>query len=638
MSRQLSAYDTRASRRDVPLARQLRVGIDADDQPPTPDAAPVAVPPAAPMVHDPEMGDSDWEEELSDDDRDHDYLQPEVESEDESEEDSDGDDEGLEIVSHHDTSNDSDEPLSQVFQSALQRRVARNAPGTTAFQWKDEENVPRIYGFHGSPGVQLPHLNGNSTPRDLFNAFFPDDLWKKMKEETNRYHDQKSPNTSSHMKRWEDVDELELQRYLGIRLLMGVNILPSYRDYWSRARFFGVQDLWPQMTRDRFDGITGHLHFSNNEDPLGVDDRLWKIRPVVQHLTECCKTVYVPEKEVTVDESLFKYHGRHHAIQYNPRKRARFGLKVYKLCSSTGPAPGYTSAMQVYMGKDRSEVPASQRAVVNLMDEAGLFHKGYDLYTDNWYTSPTLFHHLKARKTNAVGTVRPNRKWMPTDLKVTRERGNTCIRSTPTGQLALAWMDKKQVTVLSTVHKGDEMDVLPPNRRGESVVKPRAIVDYNRGMKGVDLSDQLAHYYRTPRKARKWYHNLFFHLVDTAVVNAYLVHKVLTGGSLNHLKFRVALIDSLLPKDRPVPRPVRRPVVRVIPRLQDVDDPQAGPSHQPRPVPEGHLLQRQVKYRRCAYCKAKRQKRKETRFHCSVCNVGLCPGECFNVYNHQRAH
>ena len=323
------------------------------------------------------------------------------------------------------------------------------------------------------------------------------------------------------------------------------------------------------------------------------------------------KTVYVPEKEVTVDESLFRYRGRHHAIQFNPSKRARFGLKAYKLCQSCGPAARYTSAM----GADRGKMPASYQAVVNLMNDAGLFDKGYQLYTDNWYTSPTLFHYLQCRKTNAVGTVRTTRKFMPTDLQV-RKKGEKDWRSSTTGQLALAWMDRKQVTLLSTMHRGPETVTLPPNHRGERRVKPLVVVEYNGGMKGVDLSDQMATSYATPRKARKWYHNLFFHLVDTAVVNAYLVHRAL-GGRKTHKDFRYDLIEDLLQ---------RRDTRTRAERCQ-------GRRHDPLPatpsIPEGHVLVQQAKYRRCKACKETKALRKETRFHCSACDVGLCAGECF---------
>ena len=63
----------------------------------------------------------------------------------------------------------------------------------------------------------------------------------------------------------------------------------------------------------------------------------------------------------------------------------------------------------------------------------------------------------------------------------------------------IQWMDKRPVTVLTTIH---EADLVPQTRRtrrsttGQEVVnKPIAVVDYNKSMGGVDKSDQFLSYY-----------------------------------------------------------------------------------------------------------------------------------------------
>lgn len=80
------------------------------------------------------------------------------------------------------------------------------------------------------------------------------------------------------------------------------------------------------------------------------------------------------------------------------------------------PCTGYTWSFWLYSGKNRGEMPTSQKAIISLMEAAGLLRKGYDLYLDNWYSSPTLFHVLMADKRNAVGTGRANRKYKPSDF------------------------------------------------------------------------------------------------------------------------------------------------------------------------------------------------------------------------------
>ncbi|XP_047479079.1 uncharacterized protein LOC125032114 isoform X2 [Penaeus chinensis] len=360
------------------------------------------------------------------------------------------------------------------------------------------------------------------------------------------------------------------------------------------------------MTRDRYDLLTANLHFSDNEDPAAADDRLWKLRPVMDTLQRTFKEVFTPEEKIAVDESLWAYRGRHHAVQYNPSKRARFGMKVYKLCSSDGKAAGYTSAFRVYMGQDRSDVPPSMKAVVDLMHEAGLFEKGYQLYIDNWYSSSTLFHYLQSRKTETVGTVRLNRKFMPKDLSVKR-KGEVDIRTSRAGMLAMSWFDKKQVNILSTIHRGDEMVDLPPNRRGEVRRKPLSVVDYNKGMKGVDISDQLAQSYPAARKTNKWYVKLFYNLLDMAIINAHAVHKWL-GGKLTQLEFRLQLTAELL--QRPTGLKVRRRRSVTPQRAATPSRSLRSPS-QPRSNNMTHTIEENEggKYRCCKYCRQTKGKK-----------------------------
>jgi hypothetical protein len=45
------------------------------------------------------------------------------------------------------------------------------------------------------------------------------------------------------------------------------------------------------------------------------------------------------------------------------------------------------------------------------------FSRGYNLNIDNWYSSPAVFEKLLEAKKDAVGTIRLNRKKMPSELK-----------------------------------------------------------------------------------------------------------------------------------------------------------------------------------------------------------------------------
>jgi len=61
--------------------------------------------------------------------------------------------------------------------------------------------------------------------------------------------------------------------------------------------------------------------------------------------------------------------------------------------------------------KDCADGLKSSRIVTTLVYD--LLGKGYCIYVDNWYTSPTLFRELHNQMTDAVVTARLNRKHMP---------------------------------------------------------------------------------------------------------------------------------------------------------------------------------------------------------------------------------
>ena len=464
----------------------------------------------------------------------------------------DADDIELDYVSTTlDESADDNSPLA-VFQGSP---AARNAPGTSVWKWRKGPNVIRRHGFQGTPGIKAQALNASSSVLDIFGEFFTPELWQLMVCETNRYAAQNCRRTGKKMKAWVETTVEELKKYVGVRLLMAINMRPTLEMYWDTNDLFGCPIVKQLFTRGRFFSLTSNLHFADNQNAV-PGDRLAKLGRVIGILDDACCRVYTPKQNVSVDESLWPYQGRHHARQYNPSKRARYGMKVYKLCASEGPAAGYTCSFKLYMGADRGELPASTKVVLDLLHDAALLDKGYTVTLDNWYSSPTLYHMLQQRQTHAVGTVRQCRKFMPKDM-VVKKRGDVDSRSSRTGMLALAWKDKKVVTMLSTCH--DDTSSVTTNRRGVETTKPLVVQDYNKWMGGVDLSDHLAQSYPTPRKTHKWYIKVFFNLLDMSVVNSFAVHKEL-GGRLTHLGFKKELCQALIggSPTQPPPRMSRR--------------------------------------------------------------------------------
>ena len=91
-------------------------------------------------------------------------------------------------------------------------------------------------------------------------------------------------------------------------------------------------------------------------------------------------------------------------------------------------------------------------------------------------------------------------------------------------------------------------------RDGLVVTKSTCIADYTRLMGGVDLSDQLGHYYTLIRLTIKWWKKLFFHLLNLLVVNAYVICNKGLLEEIPNIE-----IDSESESDsRPTPAPQNR--------------------------------------------------------------------------------
>jgi hypothetical protein len=107
--------------------------------------------------------------------------------------------------------------------------------------------------------------------------------------------------------------------------------------------------------------------------------------------------------------------------------------------------------MSVYLGRDRKHATATVTA--NHTTVSGLTTRienlGHKLYLNNVFSSPDLYDNLHAKVTNCCGSVRPNRKGMPSDFgrKFGLKWGH--IKTRVKGDLtAIVRKDKRNVNML----------------------------------------------------------------------------------------------------------------------------------------------------------------------------------------------
>ena len=191
---------------------------------------------------------------------------------------------------------------------------------------------------------------------------------------------------------------------------------------------------------------------------------------------------------------------------------------------------------------------------------------------DNYFPSVALLERLRDRGLGGCGTARVNSKAFPPALHDPRPNipwnelsGGSA--STSSKVLAVQWQDNSAVHFLTTIHNLTDRVVTerkklrltssngPAIRRAfgppERVRVPISVItnDYNQYKVGVDVADQYRSYYFTQLKCPWNWPPIFYWLLDTTIINSYLLMQRLSplyqyqGTSRT---FRLLLAESLL--------------------------------------------------------------------------------------------
>lgn len=118
--------------------------------------------------------------------------------------------------------------------------------------------------------------------------------------------------------------------------------------------------------------------------------------------------------------------------------------------------------------------------------------------------------------------------------------------------MAFKQHDRRDVLFLTTFHKNIMLSSGKMYyKTGNPILKPEAIVDYNKHMGSVDKTDMLLSSLSCLRKSKKWYKKLGMHIMDLILLNSHASFKFLTGRKSYPLAdFQFALIEQLILKHR----------------------------------------------------------------------------------------
>ena len=521
---------------------------------------------------------------------------------------------------------------------------------------RDQGNPPMPFKPTRPIGVHFGQRllrNSMTTAVEFFNLFFTVELINSIVTHTNSYAYEHVITHQSYAKSdgsRQEVTGDEIKRLIAILIYFGiVRVSDTVDNYWStRTPYHG---LWGKcfMTRIRFRALMAMLHVVDPaNEPDG--DKLRKINSLLEFFKSRCKDLYQPRQNVAVDERMVKSRHRSGIRQLHKDKPTRWGIKLWVLADSSN---GYTIDFNVYIGKVAGqEVSANglgYDVIMKLMNP--YFHQGYHLYVDNFYTSVTLFKDLFAMGVGATGTIRENRRDFPENFKDSKvwakgkDRGSVRWGRDPPC-LALQWLDNKVVSMLTTI---DNANVKKQATRkiktvrvggwtSKAVPQPGVIANYNKFMNAVDRSDQILGTNNVHRKCVRWWKTLFFHLIDIAVVNSYILFQ----------EHRTNCPDEPALKRRATYSPVnyREEVLRGLCGFPEYGPPpgQAAPKPAP-PSPDAlrfvteHIPCFSEERKTCVVCWQKEKKQYKVNTYCKApqCNrymqISTSDKNCFEVYH-----
>lgn len=489
---------------------------------------------------------------------------------------------------------------------------------------------PPIFSHQSGVPDFIRNIN-EPTPYKIFQEIVTGEFISHLVFQTNLYAEQIKTSSG---KNYTPTTTKEMNTFLGINLLMGIKHCPSYKDYWSSAPDLNDAFISGLMSLKRFSWLLSHLHVNDNSIMPGRSspnfDKLFKLRPMLDVLSVNFEKCLLPNQRIAADESMIKFKGRSSLKQYMPKKPIKRGYKMWMLADKSG----YCLRFDLYTGKTDAQEKCLGTRVINYLT-SHLRGKDHILYFDNFFNSVPLMEELKRHNIHAVGTVNMSRRYLPSfKPDRTMNRGEYQWFTSNTGLAAIKWKDKRTVHMITNYHDPESVSEVKRKEKNGNTTQvpcPDAVIDYNQNMNYVDKFDQLLSSYKIDRRSRKWWHRIFFYLLDAAVVNAYCIYKLLNLPNLTAKDFRRAVINGFLAEQivckkrlsTSMPREPKeikksKPFTPIEIRLNSS-------THQPE----------RSSRRRCALCSTK-VKQVRTDWICSVCEVPLCLSKnksCFQRYH-----
>uniref|UniRef100_A0A8C5G8S7 Uncharacterized LOC114460123 n=1 Tax=Gouania willdenowi TaxID=441366 RepID=A0A8C5G8S7_GOUWI len=468
-----------------------------------------------------------------------------------------------------------------------------------------------------------PHhsLPKNSDAIDFFLLLFPAPLIELIADQTNS-HAQRFSDPS-----WFPVTPLEVQGFLGLVVLMGIQILPNPEQYWSKGHYENSTTFSRTMSYSRFQKIAANIRMSSfaSDQQQDSSDRLRVFRPMLELLGRAMWDAYRPNACLAVDRALLP------PLEKETQSCSELSAQpeVWLLCDSKS---GYCHRLLVRAGPEPGCEPGFS-VVPELME--GLQNQQHQLFLSKTLLSAPLLLKLLQEGIYACSSFPPPGAALPAHLWTlgSLRRPGDFLQRRCGPLLVTNWLDTKEMCCLSTNAAAGQTDTVWRRSTSQvgvlqAIARPLAFRLLQENMRGVDICKQLlaCNPLGGVPLDRHW-RSLFWFLVNLSIVNAFIMLREsrrenpptwVQDGLFTQLAFRRRLGNQLA----------------TCAQRADVTTASIQPKEEPQADKERHRIGKiSKKTKRCKNCNLKNI-RHESVYGCVFCKANLCnQPSCFWEYH-----
>lgn len=333
--------------------------------------------------------------------------------------------------------------------------------------------------------------------------------------------------------------------YLFIAVLLCRGVFCSgvaVRDLWSRL--YGIPIISELMSKSIFCKIMKFIRFDDKKTRSSrkSNDKFCLIREIWDRFIENSQMCYIPGQFVTIDEQLLPSKSKCPFIQFIASKPDKFGIKFWFIVDVDSK---YLVNGFPYLGKESDKeagVLQGEFAVKKLIQPYENF--GHCVCTDNFFTSLTLAIELLKKKTNLIGTIKRNKRELPSVVNSKQPIYDSLVYEHDTGVLLNIYQGKqdKNVSLISSFHDSVYVE---PEDYFLLKKKTNVVHDYNSKKVGVDLIDQMAKFYSVKAPTRRWPMQVFYNIINLACINSWILYKSVNKSNISRRDFLIKLIEEI---------------------------------------------------------------------------------------------